>query len=62
MKRICKSNSQKMIVGVCGGIAEYEGCNPNTVRLLFVLLSLVSGVGVLLYILMAIYLPSSERV
>ena len=35
MKKLHKSNSQKMIAGVCGGIAEYFGFDPTIVRLIF---------------------------
>lgn len=60
MKKLHRSNTQKMVAGVCGGIAEYLGCDPTLVRLLFALLSIAAGGGLLLYILAAIIMPSEE--
>ena len=57
MKRLCKSSSNKMISGVCGGIAEYFGWDPTLVRLVWVILGLSAGSGVLAYILAAIIMP-----
>ena len=48
-KRLYKSNQNKMIDGVCGGIAEYFGVDPTVVRLLWALFSTlgIGGVAVL---------------
>ena len=56
-KRLYKSNQNKMIDGVCGGIAEYFGVDPTVVRLLWVLFSLMGGSGILAYIIAAIIIP-----
>ena len=53
-KKLYKSNQNKMIDGVCGGIAEYFGIDPTVVRLLWVLFSLMGGSGILAYIIAAI--------
>ena len=58
MKKLHKSNTQKMIAGVCGGIAQYMDCDPTIVRLAFVLFSLCGGSGLFLYLLAAIIMPS----
>ena len=60
MKKLYKSNSQKMIAGVCGGIAEYLNLDPTLVRLIFVAISLLGGSGLLAYILAAIIMPEEE--
>ena len=60
MKKLYKSNNQKMIAGICGGFAEYFGCDPTLVRLVFVLLSICGGGGLFFYILAAIIMPSEE--
>lgn len=60
MKKLCKSNTNKKIAGVCGGIAEYLDCDPTFVRLLFVLFSLGAGSGLLLYIIAAVIMPEPE--
>ena len=55
--RLMRSESDKMIMGVCGGIAAYLGVDSVFVRLAFVLLVLASGIGVPLYIVMIIVMP-----
>ena len=57
MKKLHKSNSQKMICGVCGGIAEYFGIDVTIVRLVAVVLGVTGGSGLLLYFLAAIIMP-----
>lgn len=58
-KRLYKSNQNKMIDGVCGGIAEYFGIDPTVVRLVWALFSLMGGSGILAYIIAAIVIPRS---
>ena len=58
-KKLYKSNQNKMIDGVCGGIAEYFGIDPTVVRLLWALFSLMGGSGILAYIIAAIIIPRS---
>ena len=57
MKKLTKS-SNRMICGVCGGIAEYFKIDPTIVRLLTVLLSLGGiGLGIIVYIIAAVIMP-----
>jgi len=46
-----------MIWGVCGGLANYFDMDPTIVRIIFVLLALANGVGIVVYIIMAIVVP-----
>jgi phage shock protein C len=46
-----------MIAGVCGGIAEYLGVDPTLIRVLWVLITLMAGVGVLLYLILWVIMP-----
>lgn len=55
-KRLYKSNN-KMVCGVCSGVAEYFNIDPTIVRLLTVLLTLGAGSGLLVYIIAAIIIP-----
>ncbi len=57
MKKLYRSEKNRMIAGVCGGIAEYFNIDPTLVRLGFVALSFMLGGGVLVYILAAIIIP-----
>ena len=56
-KRLYKSRDNRMISGVCAGIAEYFGIDPTLVRLAWVVFSLLGGSGVLGYIIAAIVIP-----
>jgi len=56
-KRLYRSRKDKMIAGVCGGIAEYFGIDPVIVRLVAVLLLFANGIGLLAYIILAIVVP-----
>ena len=57
MKQLYKSNTNKKIAGVCGGIGEYFGVDPTLIRLGFVALSFLAGGGLMVYILAAIIIP-----
>ncbi|MBR5866354.1 MAG: PspC domain-containing protein [Spirochaetaceae bacterium] len=58
-KRLTKSKN-KMLCGVCGGIAEYFNIDPTVVRLIVVFLALAGvGSGLLAYIVAAIIMPDS---
>lgn len=62
MKKLYRSSTQKMVAGVCGGIAEYFNIDPTLVRLGFAALSFLAGGGVLVYILAAVIIPRQEDV
>jgi len=56
-KRLYRSKSQKMIAGVCGGLANYFGVDPTLVRLVFILLIFAPPSGLLLYLILALVTP-----
>jgi phage shock protein PspC (stress-responsive transcriptional regulator) len=56
-KRLHRSRTEKMIAGVCGGLAEYFGVDPTLIRVLWVLITLLAGVGVLLYLILWVVMP-----
>ena len=56
-KRLYKSNDNKMISGVCGGIAEYFNMDPTLIRLGWVLFCALGGSGIIAYIIAAIIIP-----
>jgi len=58
-KRLYRSRKDKIIAGVCGGIAEYFAIDPVWVRLVAVLLVFADGIGVLLYIIGWILIPAN---
>ena len=57
-KKLYKSNTNKVIDGVCGGIGEYFNIDPTLVRLAWVVFCALGGSGLLAYIIMAIIMPS----
>jgi len=56
-KRLYRSRSNRIICGVCGGLGEYFGIDPVIVRVIFGLLVLANGIGILAYIILAIIIP-----
>lgn len=59
-KKLYRSSTNKMICGVCQGIAEYINLDPTVIRLLWVIFS-IFGVGILVYIIAAIIMPIKEE-
>lgn len=57
-KKLSRSNN-KMIGGVCAGIAEYLGLDPTIVRIVWVLLLFFAGFGILLYLILWIIMPKA---
>ncbi|MFA9405478.1 MAG: PspC domain-containing protein [Anaerolineales bacterium] len=56
-KKLYRSQDQKMLGGVCGGLGEYFNIDPIIVRLIFVAFALVAGGGLLLYLIMWLLIP-----
>ena len=56
-KRLYRSRTDRVIWGVCGGLAKYLGVDPVIVRVIVVLIALANGIGILAYIVMAIAVP-----
>ena len=56
-KKLYRSKKQRMICGVCGGIAEYFNIDPTIIRLVWVLFALTGGSGLLIYFIAAIIIP-----
>ena len=58
-KKLYRSNTNKMVLGVCGGIAEYFGIDPTLVRLGWALFCALGGSGILAYFIAAFIIPRS---
>lgn len=56
-KRLYRSRSERMLAGVCGGLAEYFQVDPTLVRLVFVFFALFGGPGFLAYLIMWVVVP-----
>ncbi|MFC4805352.1 PspC domain-containing protein [Filifactor villosus] len=60
MKKLYKSNSDVMIEGVCGGLAEYFDIDSTVIRIIWAFM-IATGSGLLLYIIMAVLLPKRPK-
>ena len=56
-KKLFRSNTNKKIAGVCGGLAEYLNMDPTVIRLIWVLVALFAGAGLLAYLICALIIP-----
>ena len=62
-KQLTRSQNDRMLAGICAGLAKYMDMDPTVIRLIFVLLFFVTGPGVLLaYLIMAIVIPNEPAV
>ena len=59
--RLMRSETDRMIAGVCGGLAAYLGVDPVLVRLAFVILLLASGIGLAIYVILWVVIPTPAR-
>jgi phage shock protein C len=57
MKKLYRSNSDRMIAGVCGGLADYINIDPTIVRLIFMILFLMGTGGFWIYIILWAIVP-----
>ena len=55
-RRLLRSSNRK-IAGVCGGLADYLGIDPTVVRIIFTLLFLFAGGGLLIYLILWLIMP-----
>ena len=60
--RLCRSRKDKMLAGVCGGIAEWMDWDPTVVRLVYILASILSAAfpGILVYLILWLVTPQAE--
>jgi len=62
MKKLVRTEKDRMLGGVCGGLAQYFSIDPVLVRLAFVLLTIYQGSGLLLYFILLILMPLDTEV
>jgi phage shock protein C len=61
-KKLVRLENDRMLFGVAGGVAYYLDLDPTLIRLFFVLLTLTTGYGLILYFLMALLMPVERLV
>ncbi len=62
IKRLYKSRTERMIDGVCGGVAKYFNLDPTLVRIAWVLLTFLGGSGIILYIVAMVVMPKEPYI
>ena len=61
-KQLYRTETNQVIAGVAGGLGEYFEIDPVLIRVLFILLTVMGGSGILLYILLWLVLPEKSKV
>lgn len=61
-KRLYRSEKDRVIAGVCGGLGQYFNVDPTIFRIIFVLFTLAGGSGILAYLLLWIVIPAESAV
>ena len=56
-KKLYRSANNKMLAGVCSGLAKYLGMDPTVIRVIWAVLSLFAFIGVVAYIICALIIP-----
>jgi phage shock protein C len=59
-QRLTRSRTEVIFAGVCGGLGEYFGIDPVIIRLIFVLVTLTTGIGLLVYPVLWIAMPKAQ--
>ncbi len=59
-KKLCRSKNDRVLAGVCAGVANYFGWDTTMTRMGFALLCLVWGSGIILYIVGAVVMPEED--
>lgn len=61
MRRLYRSNTDRMVAGVCGGIGEYTGLDPTVVRVAWIVFGLLGGIGFVAYIAAWVIIPARRH-
>ena len=61
VRRLYRSRKERMIGGVCGGLGEYLNIDATVIRLIFVIVALWGGAGVIVYLVMLLVVPEEPQ-
>jgi phage shock protein C len=61
-RRLYRSIEYRVFTGVASGIADYFNTSHTSIRYLFILLSLASGLGLIFYLTLSVLLPTEEEI
>jgi len=56
-KRLFRSRTERMLGGVCGGLADFLNLDPTIVRLIFIAATLIGGPGIVVYLILWLITP-----
>ena len=59
-KRLYRSKRNRIIAGVCGGLGEYFKIDPVLIRLIWVIITVIYGAGILAYLILWIIIPEKN--
>ena len=59
-KKLMRSKGNRMLAGVCGGVASYFNLDPTLVRIIYVVLTFAGCAGLLLYLIMWLLIPEEK--
>lgn len=59
--KLYRSRDNRWIAGVCGGLADFFGLSPKVVRIICALLIMVYGSGLIIYIILALFIPKEPK-
>ncbi|HEX8132086.1 MAG TPA: PspC domain-containing protein [Actinomycetes bacterium] len=57
-RKLYRSKTDRKVAGVCGGLAQYFNIDPTLIRVLFVVLAILGGSGLVLYLALWIIVPN----
>ena len=60
-KKIYRSKTDYILMGVCAGLADYFEVDPTLVRIIFIILTLGGGAGIAIYIILALIMPLGAK-
>jgi phage shock protein C len=60
-RKLYRSRSNRQVAGVCGGLAEYFNLDPTLMRVLFIVLAVLGGSGLVLYLALWIIVPNAPE-
>jgi phage shock protein C len=61
-RKLYRSRNQRMLAGVCGGLAEYFNVDATLIRVLFLVLAVFGGSGLVIYVVMWLIVPDVSKV
>jgi phage shock protein C len=60
-RKLYRSRNQRMVAGVCGGLADYFNIDATVIRVLFLVLAVFGGTGLVVYLVMWIIVPDASK-